>query len=262
MHEPHPVAALFPMLSDDELADLAADIAERGLLQPIVLDDEGRILDGRNREVACERAEVEPTFTHYEGDDPGGYALSVNLRRRHLNKGQQAMIAAQAARLDGRSQSAAAYSSGISQPSIGKAVVVIDYAPELVERVVSGTVQLNPAYEEATRRKQEANSADAMLADLRAEAPDLADAVTEERLRLHEAMGAWRAREAEQEALHRRRAERLEQLVNGWVELRSFADSDDREAVLALLNETDRAKVNAIVAFYTRHKEHDDDQSV
>jgi hypothetical protein len=32
----HPVAALFPMLADDELGELAADIKARGLLRPIV----------------------------------------------------------------------------------------------------------------------------------------------------------------------------------------------------------------------------------
>jgi ParB-like chromosome segregation protein Spo0J len=52
----HPVAALFPMLADDELDELVADIKARGLLQPIVLDAEGRVLDGRNRLAACEIA--------------------------------------------------------------------------------------------------------------------------------------------------------------------------------------------------------------
>ena len=58
----HPVAALFPMLAGDELEELAADIKARGLLQPIVLDAEGRILDGRNRLAACKIAGVEPNF--------------------------------------------------------------------------------------------------------------------------------------------------------------------------------------------------------
>jgi hypothetical protein len=35
-------------------------------------------------------------FETYEGDDPAGYALAVNLARRSLTKGQAAMIAAKA----------------------------------------------------------------------------------------------------------------------------------------------------------------------
>ncbi len=83
----HPVADLFPMLAEDELAELAADIKQRGLLQPIVLDVEGRVLDGRNRLAACESAGIEPTFETYEGDDPDGYAFAVNVNRRHLRAG-------------------------------------------------------------------------------------------------------------------------------------------------------------------------------
>ncbi len=46
----HPVAALFPMLSDDELDELAADIKANGLRFPIVHDKEGKtLIDGHNR---------------------------------------------------------------------------------------------------------------------------------------------------------------------------------------------------------------------
>jgi hypothetical protein len=75
----HPAAALFPMLADDELDELVADIKTRGLLQPIVLDAEGCVLDGRNRLAACKKAGVKPDFTTYANGDPNGYALAVNI---------------------------------------------------------------------------------------------------------------------------------------------------------------------------------------
>ena len=52
--------------------------------RPIVLDVEGRILDGRNRYAACEKAGVKPAFVNYAGKDPHGYALAVNKHRRHM----------------------------------------------------------------------------------------------------------------------------------------------------------------------------------
>jgi hypothetical protein len=68
------------------------------------LDQDGRVLDGRNRLAACELASVEPAFETYDGTDPDTNGLSVNIARRHLSKGQQAMVAARAAVIRGESQ--------------------------------------------------------------------------------------------------------------------------------------------------------------
>jgi len=87
----HPVADLFPMMTDEELADLAADIKANGLIHPIVIDQKGLLIDGRNRARACEIAGFEPTVRMFEGDDPRAFILSMNLKRRHMSAGQQAM---------------------------------------------------------------------------------------------------------------------------------------------------------------------------
>ncbi|MFB4280788.1 ParB/RepB/Spo0J family partition protein [Nonomuraea sp. MTCD27] len=183
----HPVADLFPMLAADELKELAADIKARGLLQPIVLDVTGRILDGRNRYAACKLAGIEPSFVSYEGDDPDGYALAVNIARRHLTKGQIAMVAAQAL-LKNSSQKEAASRAGVSQQYVGHAQVVLKFAPDLADAVSAGTKPLNEAYEVARERKREKDALNSDIALLRAEAADLADQVTEERLTLTAAL--------------------------------------------------------------------------
>lgn len=97
----HPVAALFPMLPDDELEELSADIKANGLIHPVVLDDDGYLIDGRNRLAACKIAGVAPKFTRLNGHDPVAYILSSNINRRHMTKGQMAMVAVEAHRVSG-----------------------------------------------------------------------------------------------------------------------------------------------------------------
>jgi hypothetical protein len=94
MPKVHPAADIFPMMSDAELQELAADIAQNGLIHSIITDNDDQIVDGRNRLKACKMAGVEPRFEKLNGQDPLAYIVSVNLRRRNLTKGQQAMALA------------------------------------------------------------------------------------------------------------------------------------------------------------------------
>ena len=94
----HPAADLFPMITGDEFRQLAEDIAEHGLREPVWLwrdSDDGieYLLDGRNRVAACAESGAEVTTRWYEGDDPISFAVSLNITRRHLTAGQKAMLA-------------------------------------------------------------------------------------------------------------------------------------------------------------------------
>lgn len=235
--EIHEAATVFPMLPEDELADLAADIKANGLIHPIVLDADGALIDGRNRLAACRMAGVEPAFTNLNGTDPVAYVLSANVARRNLTKGQRAMAVA---RLVKNSQQNAAAIIGVDRSQISWARSVIHNAPELADAVMAGTMPLNEAYAEARQRKEATESreeqvrrAERDLALLRAQAPDLADLVAEERMALREAIAAYREREQRKEERRREvtvtfagvitelygiMVETPNQIVEGWVD--------------------------------------------
>ena len=88
----HPLAQVFPPLADTELQLLRESIRQDGLLHPVILF-EGKILDGRNRYIACEMEGVVPSFEDFIGDAPAEFVSAQNLRRRDLTAGQRAAIA-------------------------------------------------------------------------------------------------------------------------------------------------------------------------
>jgi hypothetical protein len=93
--EYHEAANIFPLMDQAGVDALAADIAENGLQHPIEIYD-NKILDGRNRWVACTIAEVDADIVDVtrDVDDPIAYVLSLNLHRRHLDETQRAMVGA------------------------------------------------------------------------------------------------------------------------------------------------------------------------
>jgi len=90
----HPIADVWPMMEADKLQELADDIGKNGQLVPVWIY-EGMILDGRNRYAACKLGGIEPKTQTYTGDEPTAFAVSMNDKRRHMNKGQLAAIGAE-----------------------------------------------------------------------------------------------------------------------------------------------------------------------
>lgn len=129
----HPYAKLFPMMSEDKIQELAEDIRKNGLIYPIIVDSDDRIIDGRNRSVACELAGIEQVVEAKVMDDQEtlAFVVSANLRRRHLNESQRADIAAKMATLkhggDRKSKDQAA-----NRPLDSKPVVSQEQAAELM----------------------------------------------------------------------------------------------------------------------------------
>src|SRR4029077_4006436 len=72
-----------------------ASVKQEGLLDAITLF-EGKVLDGRNRERACEETKTEPRYEELPaGTNPYSFVIAKNLHRRHLNEAQRAFIAAE-----------------------------------------------------------------------------------------------------------------------------------------------------------------------
>jgi ParB-like chromosome segregation protein Spo0J len=81
--EIHPAADVFPMLPDDELAALAEDIKQNGLMYPIVTAVDGILIDGRNRLRACEMVGVEPIWRTLNADNDEMLAFIVSMNLAH-----------------------------------------------------------------------------------------------------------------------------------------------------------------------------------
>jgi len=216
--EVHPAAALFPMMTAEELEDLAADIKANGLLQPIVLDHDGRLIDGRNRLHACQIAKIRPSFVELNGQDPTAYIIAANVVRRHLTQGQRAMIVARTITNcnfgDGKE---AARIAGVPTPRMSQAMLILQWADEEVDSVISGAKAFDVTFRLAQSREQAHEAEKKRASDerrdlemLQREAVDLAELVIEERMPLDEAMAAYRQRyhdrlAAEQEVIESRR---------------------------------------------------------
>lgn len=175
----HSVASIFPLMGQTELNALSADIATNGQREPIWTHD-GKIIDGRNRYLACVAAGIDPHCREWSGQGSlVAYVLSLNLHRRHLSSSQKAVVALDLERYlaveakarmaagggDKRSQAAqsglqkietpiqpplhaaqqAADLVGTNRQYVSDAKTLATTAPELLEQVRSGEITIPQA---------------------------------------------------------------------------------------------------------------------
>ena len=195
----HPDAALFPMLPDDELRELADDIRRNGQQLPILIKD-GQIIDGRNRYAACMMAGVEPMMEEFTGTDDSikAFIVSANINRRHLTKSARAMAVAMVYPMPekgGRGKTNSLEIKEFNPGLVSQARTVLRESESLAQQVLAGTTSLSDAYKEAKIAAATRDSADARLRRLAERYPELATAVQEERLTLNGAEAEARERD-------------------------------------------------------------------
>jgi N6-adenosine-specific RNA methylase IME4 len=156
---PHPLAELLPPMSEADYLALRESIRCNGQREPITLHRDGRIIDGRHRARACAELGIEPVCRIFEGADSEilAFVLDLNLKRRHLDESQRAMIAAKLANLgEGRpsltasieavSQANAATMFNVSRSAVQRAAKVYEGAiPDIVAAVEEGRLAVSLA---------------------------------------------------------------------------------------------------------------------
>ncbi len=79
---------MLPPLTEDEYRALKADIEEHGIVYPIVIDEEDKVLDGVHRLRIATELGIDLPVARQEGlsdDHKLHLAMGLNMRRRHLD---------------------------------------------------------------------------------------------------------------------------------------------------------------------------------
>ena len=177
IHGVHPACNSLPFLSADDLRRLIEAIRENDYIEPVQIDADGQLIDGRSRILAAYhlRRRVPVVVT---AEDPATIAIA-NIARRHLTKSQIAILALEqlpqvrqaasqrrkANLLRGTERSAPSQRLGREAVDLGKATEQVarrfgisatlleqaeQLTPELREQVRVGNITVNAAIKRQT----------------------------------------------------------------------------------------------------------------
>lgn len=214
----HWVADMYP-LNDTDVAALAEDIKANGQVAPIKALKDGRIIDGRNRWLACQKAGVEPMIEVINPDgeevpDDKLFALatSCNSMRRDMTTSERAVASAVAwkrlfpeqghggDRKSNKNQSQkiafedfAKQSFKVNHLYAKQALAIANYSPELLEAAKESLEGAYKTYQAEKLKRDEDKRNRQLLVDH----PDLKERVANGNLSAEEAIIIARKRDAE-----------------------------------------------------------------
>jgi ParB-like chromosome segregation protein Spo0J len=172
---------VLPPLTDAERESLADNIKARGVLQPVVVDEDGNVIDGHHRAQICVDLGIEYPTTVLAGlseDDKIEQALVLNLGRRHLTPEQKADLVRRLS-ADGRTIRWIAKTTGISKSAVQRYLSpgVPDGTPDVVlpQHAINTDKLLQRGVEEERRLRAE-------LAKVKAERDHVAAYLTIEQI--------------------------------------------------------------------------------
>ena len=151
---------VMPPLSPDEYQELHDDIAHRGVIEPIHVDESGVVIDGHHRKRIADELGIEcPKIVHDDLSDAGkrSLAFTLNLKRRHLNREQRRVLIAESLRSDPQlSNREHARRTGVSDNTVGSVRRELESTAQIAqsETRVSGDGRIRPA-SQPTRPKPE-----------------------------------------------------------------------------------------------------------
>ena len=178
----HPLASVFPLLEGEERDRMLVTFKEKGFIDelgPVIFDQDGLVIDGRNRLSVCEELGIEYSWTkkHFDSDSERmNFIIAANIERRQLTTSQRSMLAADMATwVNGQNQHTekvgghkctptsneeAADAMKVSSQSVKNAKKVkAKGTPELQDAVRNGSVAVTKAASIASLPKEEQNEA-------------------------------------------------------------------------------------------------------
>ena len=251
-------------LNETDVSALAEDIKTNGQIAPIKMLKDGRIIDGRNRWMACQKAGVEPLIDVINPDgeevtDEKLFALatSCNSMRRDLTTSERAVASAVAwKRLfpEGAPEGAAAHrnkskgglvtfedfasqSFKVGKSYAKQALAIANYSPELLEAAKESLDGAYKTYQSEKLKREDDKRNRQLLVDH----PDLKERVANGNLSAEEAITIARKRDAEiiakEESLKQQKAF-IAQGFNRTIELfHGLLNWDSNDILEAIENE-------------------------
>lgn len=146
---------LFPNLTLDEMEALTADIAERGVMVPVELDEDGAILDGHHRAMIADSLGITYPTVVREGwteDQKLTHVVALNAHRRQLSAIERAEVVARL-RQERMSTRAIAKAVGVGKDTVRRDLGIGAFAP-MPDTITTADGRTYPATRPRAEREQ------------------------------------------------------------------------------------------------------------